>query len=966
VEPSFTDILGAAFARENTIGSAITALQAPGPESLPDPSFDPWAQIEGTKYEPHARLFVDTNSVEDVQRVKQRIDQEDERARLVFGSTTGVLASLAAGIFDPINLIPIGGTGYRVARTGSVLARAAEGAARLGAGAAIGQAAQETVLQATQLTRPLEESALYVAGAAVLGGVLGGAVGALRRPLVDVAADLDHELDALGGGGSAGAGAVRGTTLEQERLVGERAMVASQVTRTAPGLRLATSPLLETRQLSRELIEVPLVTRAHQEGIAEPIAAERLARMWDAPLATALQDGLEAFVKYRLDRARALGDRTLIALRDVLPGGARLAQGEFAEAVGRAMRRGDTHSIPEVEEAARGFRQLFEKLRVASVQAGLLDPNATVTTAQSYLPRVYLRDRIRSQRPEFQGIVTDWLSRVHPTIDRLDLRAAASEITDSILGVPSGRVYFPEPIKRGPLKDRTFLIPDLLIEDFLESDIRRVARYAVRTVAPDLALQRRFGTTRAEDIIPKITEGYDRLRAEAEARGPVSAAQSRRLEARRDADVRDFMAMWETVRGTYGSQLGADIPQGAYAAFRDVNAARLLGGMTLAAIPDLARAIAIHGMRAFGPLPHIGTEAYRLAAKEAQLAGTALDRVLSTRVAASFGNEDLGLEGRLGRALAAPAERIGTLSGMNLWNEKVKGFVGIVSQNRIFDAARAIAEDRPLGRAERTRLASLGIDDEMARRIHTQMEAHGTRHDGLAVARTERWTDPEAAEAFRAALAREVDVTIVTPGAGDRPLWMIGRWGNFGKMLGQFQSFVASSMTRVTLAGLQQGDARVVGGFVGMMALGAMSFALKELAAGRLPPDPTTDQGWRTYVAEGMDRSGIFAWLFNFNNMAEKMTGGTVGVRGLLGAEPSTKYVERNLDNLLLGPTWDLIEQGGRVTSDLARGDINQGTLHAVRKTAPLQNLYFLRYTLDKVEEGLSDMLGLRKTRRAQ
>ena len=966
VEPSFTDILGAAFARENTIGSAITALQAPGPESLPDPSFDPWAQIEGTKYEPHARLFVDTNSVEDVQRVKQRIDQEDERARLVFGSTTGVLASLAAGIFDPINLIPIGGTGYRVARTGSVLARAAEGAARLGAGAAVGQAAQETVLQATQLTRPLEESALYVAGAAVLGGVLGGAVGALRRPLVDVAADLDHELDALGGGGSAGAGAVRGTTLEQERLIGERAMVASQVTRTAPGLRLATSPLLETRQLSRELIEVPLVTRAHQEGIAEPIAAERLARMWDAPLATALQDGLEAFVKYRLDRARQLGDRTLIALRDVLPGGARLAQGEFAEAVGRAMRRGDTHSIPEVEEAARGFRQLFEKLRVASVQAGLLDPNATVTTAQSYLPRVYLRDRIRSQRPEFQGIVTDWLSRVHPTIDRLDLRAAASEITDSILGVPSGRVYFPEPIKRGPLKDRTFLIPDLLIEDFLESDIRRVARYAVRTVAPDLALQRRFGTTRAEDIIPKITEGYDRLRAEAEARGPVSAAQSRRLEARRDADVRDFMAMWETVRGTYGSQLGADIPQGAYAAFRDVNAARLLGGMTLAAIPDLARAIAIHGMRAFGPLPHIGTEAYRLAAREAQLAGTALDRVLSTRVAASFGNEDLGIESKLGRALSAPAERIGTLSGMNLWNEKVKGFVGIVSQNRIFDAARAIAEDRPLGRAERTRLASLGIDDEMARRIHTQMEAHGTRHDGLAVARTERWTDPEAAEAFRAALAREVDVTIVTPGAGDRPLWMIGRWGNFGKMLGQFQSFVASSMTRVTLAGLQQGDARIAGGFVGMIALGGLSFALKEMTAGRLPPDPTTDKGFRTYVAEGIDRSGILAWVMNINAIGEKMTGGEIGMRALLGAAPGSKYVERNLDNLLLGPTWDLIEQGGRVAGDLVRGDVNQGTVHAMRKTVPLQNLLFLRYTLDKVEEGLSDMLGLRKTRRAQ
>jgi hypothetical protein len=305
------------------------------------------------------------------------------------------------------------------------------------------------------------------------------------------------------------------------------------------------------------------------------------------------------------------------------------------------------------------------------------------------------------------------------------------------------------------------------------------------------------------------------------------------------------------------------------------------------------------------------------------------------------------------------------LSGQNLWTEKVKGLVGIVSQNRIFDAVAAIAENRPLGRAERTRLASLGIDDEMARRINTEFAAQGTRHDGLAVARTERWTDPEVVEAFRAALAREVDVTIVTPGAGDRPLWAIGRWGNFGKLLAQFQSFVFSSMTRVALAGLQAHDARVVGGFVGMIALGGLSYALKEMTAGRLPADPTTDKGFRTYVAEGVDRSGILAWVMNLNNMAEKMTGGTVGMRGLLGAPPGSKYVERDLDHLILGPTWDLAEQGYKVAGDLARGDVNQGTVHAIRKTVPLQNLFFLRYTLDKVEEGLSDMLGLRKTRRA-
>jgi len=971
-EPSFTDILGAAFARENTIGSAITALQAPGPESLPDPSFDPWAQIEGTRYEPHARLFVDTNSPEDVNRVKARIDAEEDRARLLASSTTGVLASLAAGIFDPINLIPIGGTGYRVARTGSALLRAAEGAARLGAGAAIGQAAQEAALQATQLTRPLGESAVSVAGAAVIGGVLGGAVGALRRPLAEVATDLDRETEAFargidplatppGEGGSAGSAAVRGTTLAQERLVGERAMTLTGVTETSPGLRLATDPAVEVRQLAHELIEVTLLKRGHEEGIAQPIAAERMARMWDAPLATALRDGLESFVQYRLGRARAFADRTLIALRDVLPNTGRMAQGEFAEAVGRAMRRGDTHSIPEVEEAARGFRALFKKLLEASIRAGLLPADTKVTTAQSYLPRVPLKDRIRSRKGEFLDIVTDWLSREHPNIERIELRSAASDITNSYLGVQSGRAYIPTPIKRGPLKDRTFNIPDLLIEDFLESDIRRVARYAVRTVAPLIALQRRFGATRAEEVVPKIIDAYERLRAEAEAKGPVSPTASRRLEAQRDAAIRDFTAMWETVRGTYGAQLGADIPQGAYAAFRDVNAARLLGGMTLAAIPDMARAIAIHGMRSFGPLPHVGTEAYRLASREAQLAGTALDRVLSTRVSASFDTVDLGLESRLGRAISAPAERIGMFTGQNLWTEKAKGFVGIVSQNRIFEVAEQIANNRRVLAAERTRLAALGIDDEMARRINTEFTAHGQRHDGLAVANTEKWTDGEATEAFRAALAREVDTIIVTPGAGDRPLWATGRWGNFGKLIAQFQSFNMSSMTRVALAGLQQGDARAVSGAVGMLSLGMLSYALKEMAAGRLPPDPTSDQGMRTYLAEGVDRSGLLGWVMSLNTISEKLSGGTVGLRPLLGASMvGSKRAGLDLDNLLLGPTWGLIEEGGKVAGDVMSGKVDQGTLHSVRKTIPLQNLFYLRWLFDKVESGLGEMVGLR------
>jgi len=191
-EPGFGEILGAAFGRENLIGSAIVAATRPRLQAPPDPTFDPWAAIQGTKYEARARLFADTNSLDDVRTRMQVIDSEDAAADMIAGSTTGMLAGLAAGILDPVNLIPIGGTGYRVARTGSLAGRVALGAARFGAGAAAGQALQEAGLQATQLTRPLEESALNISAAAVLGGVLGGAAGGLTRPLQELGESSAH------------------------------------------------------------------------------------------------------------------------------------------------------------------------------------------------------------------------------------------------------------------------------------------------------------------------------------------------------------------------------------------------------------------------------------------------------------------------------------------------------------------------------------------------------------------------------------------------------------------------------------------------------------------------------------------------------------------------------------------------------------------------------------------------------
>ncbi|TJX07198.1 MAG: hypothetical protein E5X43_01925 [Mesorhizobium sp.] len=91
------------------------------------------------------------------------------------------------------------------------------------------------------------------------------------------------------------------------------------------------------------------------------------------------------------------------------------------------------------------------------------------------------------------------------------------------------------------------------------------------------------------------------------------------------------------------------------------------------------------------------------------------------------------------------------------------------------------------------------------------------------------WDDAGAREAFRTAVVREVDRTIVTPGQG-RPLWMSTE---LGKTVGQFKGFAISSMQKTMLAGFQQRDAATLNGVMLSLGLGAVTYWAKETVAGR-------------------------------------------------------------------------------------------------------------------------------------
>lgn len=1285
--PPFRTLLDVALRRDNTMGSVAEAITR-GPRAAPDIGFDPFKDLKG--YEDFASSFIGDNSDEDVYRTKQRIDLERRRANLLAsGGAKGVLADVMAGVADPVNLIPIGGEIVQASRFGRVLV----GAGRVAAAGALSSAAGEAIFHATQETRTGEESALNIAAATLLGGVLGGAVSAIGRPVSrEIAASaardgrvFDNELGGNIGAPveapSVGATAARDTTLAQETftsaLGAEKALAFS-----SPTMRLGSSPSVEVRRIAQELAEQPLELRKNVEGIASPISVESRIRLWQAPLAEAATGADDAFVRYRLGRDQQIGDQFRIGVGDTIGrGGGKLAYGDFMDEVGRAMRRNDQSDIPEVAQAAKLMREkVFDPLKDRAIAAGLLPEDVAVDTALSYLTRVYDVQRIVARRPEFEQILTNWLTetqsqvagrvegfeklrtqsgslvekattalperkmqldqilsrqgaakfeasdralrtadRQHreavkrqtaaearqaaftptaalgpdhplpevlkhirqgkpaepprlvdflrrngglqdqggeatalgvdakshprlvrkeggmnlddaalkaweagylpehaerPTInefldalgqdvrgdqpryaeadrdlvayrdylddfrgeleqagidpakmsdaeiglrlegkgekfreatpaakakareigyyarrageeadklaervkklqaewdhlkgqhetdsaaatalkteigqlekdlahhskitdrmdklieenrafarsDTLDIKDMSRQITDTLLHQSPGRtLYTPVPLTRGPLRERTLNIPDAQIEDFLESDIGRVARIYTRTMGADTELAKVFGRADMDGQFATVNEHYAQLRA-----GVTDEAAQKRLDGEQRADLRDLSAVRDRVRGTYGLP---ENPNGlwsrAYTVVRDLNYLRLMGGMTLSSLSDMGSIVMVHGLnRVFGEglVPMVRDFGrYRLSSGEVKLAGTALDMVLDTR-AMSLADvlDDYGRHSKFERGLQAMTSKFGLVTLMAPWNAALKQFAGVISQTRALKAIATMATGAPAKPAEVTRLAKLGIGPEMIGRIAPMFEKHGSRDTNIWWANTKAWEDTGAAEAFRAAMGKEVDMAIVQPGQ-ERPLWMTK---GIGKVIGQFRSFSMASTQRVMISGLQRRDMATLNGMALMTALGMLTYFAKQQMAGQGDklPGVSTPGEVAKWVAEGLDRGGLTGWLFDANNMIEKMTSGAVGMSRLTGQPTMSRYASRGVLSAILGPTAGFVEDLASATQSLGRGDWSASDSRAVRRMIPLQNLIGIRHIFDAAETGINHALGV-------
>lgn len=996
---SFEEKLGAAYRLENTIGSMLN-MEANLPDGSKVSDFDVWSNL--SEDEQLDEAFVDNamyaDNMQELEAVRKQRDRENRDRQIL--EQGGFLPSLVASGIDPVNFIPVGGTTYKTYKTGgSILTNALA----TGGAAAASTVLTEAELHRTQLTRTYGESAANVTAAALLGGVLGATPGTISKlftkaDLEDVEKSMDPEsVIAAGGNPVTTDASLSAAKVDNDATV--RGKLAKKMT-----------SLLSFDPLSRTITSASAATRKVVNGLAEnPLDMD----------VKVMETSVESAAKTRADGAMFQGlEPHLKIYKEYKAAGGTLKPREFNEEVGKAMR--NTSDDEFIQRAADSWRKnTYDPLKRDANEVGLLPEDIEVDTAESYLNRIWSKEKINANFPKFVGTVKNWLDEQNannravqtriseiyeqvkagkvdvaelenlvsqwagktskdvsrtkaarkgePTkvtkeldqavekilardLDEADTEYLAQEIAGRITGTPDGRLPYDYKIGSnsqgvvkdeklaGVFKERSFKIPDHLVEDFLENDIEKVAARYVQQMSPDVELMRRFGSVDLQAEQKAIMDDYAELMKNA-----TSEKERIKLGKQMDADIRDLAAMRDRIRGVYNIADSDNVWVRAQRVMRDLNYMRLLGGVVAASIPDVARIVGAEGIaRVFGsglgPLIK-NTKAFKMAAREAKLYGVGTDALMGGRAEIIADVADYAQGGTaFERGVRSAANKFSSVNLMNYWTAGIKQLHAVTMQTRV-------ADDLLKGKYDK-RLGQLGISEADAKNMAGELKKHAQKIDGVWVFNTKDWDSPALSQMWGAAIRKESDRVIIVPGQ-EKPLFMSTE---AGKTIGQFKTFMFSATQRVMISTLQKQDKHYIQSVLGLVSLGMMSYAFKQWDAGReLSDDP------KAWVAEGIDRSGMLGILMEANNTMEKISGNTYGLRPMLGVSaPASRYASRSALDSAVGPSFGLIGDILKVaTAATDQRDWADSDTRAIRRLIPGQNLSILRQGLDKLEQEL-------------
>jgi len=673
------------------------------------------------------------------------------------------------------------------------------------------------------------------------------------------------------------------------------------------------------------------------------------ARASEAGMAASANRGRLGLLQDQLDRTAMV--------QDILASAQKNAKDAIAAATKRMedeLRAWKGKSAVDALDALKK-RDEAERVRALKVEAGVMEgPGQRLRGADKAVDRAVKRI-LRSDRD----------------LSMDELRGRADEIANRLIEHPDGRLPYDvaagapkvgkpptgaeEP--RG-LMAREFAIPTRLVEDFVETDPEHLLNVYTRTLLPDLALHERFGDVNMEDVFRKIADEYS---AKSEAAKTEKAKLA--VDAERQAVERDVAAIRDRVRGVYGWSSDPKMRQMAEISrvARSYNTITDLGTASLNSMADAAGAIFRWGLGSvFGDayLPYLsslmsGGGFHGAANRQAKAMSIAIETDLNLRGHQMADVLETYRSGsKFARGMQWAADKSQLLNGQSYWTDKMKTMAATVAVSEHLRMAERVATGKATEKDIRI-LAASSIDRPTAERIWQAYSAPGggEKIDGVYLANTAAWP-AEIRDKFEAAMLREGDIAVVTPGH-EKPLWLSDP---VFSLLGQFKSFTAATHEKVLLAGMQRRDGNTLAGLASAVGLGMLSYKLYSVVSGR-----KTDDSPAQWVKEGLSRGGVLGWMDEANNsVLAKFSGGKIDMYRLIGAEkPLSRMQQRDLGSALLGPTYGKLQGVMQATGAAFRGDFSAADTSRLRRLLPLQNLWWVRNALNQAEEGVNTALGV-------
>jgi hypothetical protein len=624
----------------------------------------------------------------------------------------------------------------------------------------------------------------------------------------------------------------------------------------------------------------------------------------------------------------------------------------------------ETYNISRIEKTIDELNQRLKNVKTRGVN--------------DYINIIYVKNAIEKNPARFKDIIKGHFKRAGVLINESKLNQLVKDLSghfpfvrfEKTVGDLTERYAFNRPRYARAVRARELNLDriaqeELLDGGFIMSDIFALQKTYARQIIPDILLTQKYGDPNGLGIkfiedgemsgfnagLMTVANEYN-FKLAGVKRGSKERAA---IIKERDQVLTDLEASIELIRGTYG------LPSNPHAwssvamrTAKHYNALTMLTGFA-AAIPDVARTVMTSGIKRgfktqfemFSNFLDGGT-IFKMGKKEAQSFGEAVDMVTGQRAMLFADVGDMfGLASKLESGVGkASAFNFMYVNLMSRWTEMAKSMASVTIGSRIIEDSIKWNKGS-LTDKWKTALSSSGINEDMARRIATQFEKHGEKTKHNFMANTAKWEDDAAVDAFGAALNKDINITIVTPGLGDTPLWMSTE---LGSTFAQFKKFAISATQRMLMRGMQEKDLDFL--FGSMLLMGSGMLIDKIYTEFRFGRD-YSKQSLTTKLLNAFDRSGLAGIYTDINKAIETLTDNRIGIGPAFGESKPFGSSNRWKAGTIFGPTGGQIYNIFDILYDVGGNQYNHHTAKNVRRLIPFQNVWYLDWLFDDIQKGL-------------